>query len=61
MHTRFLFLLVALSGVLVGVSAQRVAQLRGDRQHRHHEDVVAADKGNRNVMDLRKGGELRCY
>jgi len=59
MHTRFVFILVALSGLLSGVFAQRAAQLRV-ASNTVVVDVVATDKGNRNIRDLRRE-ELQIF
>ena len=59
MHTRFVFLLVALLGVL-GWSVRAEGRAVEVTSNTVVVDVVAADKGNRNVMDLRKE-ELQIF
>jgi VWFA-related protein len=59
MSTRLVLLLVAFAGLLNGVSAQKVERLRV-ASNTVVVDVVATDKGNRNVVDLRKE-ELQIF
>src|SRR5512137_234560 len=59
MKASLVFLLVAFGGLMSGVSAQRIEQLRV-ASNTVVVDVVATDKGNRNVMDLRKE-ELQIF
>ncbi len=59
MHIRCSFLLVVLTGFLGGISAQKVEQLRV-ASNTVVVDVVATDRGNHNVMDLRQE-ELQIF
>ncbi len=59
MKTRIVLFLIAFSGLLNGVSGQKAQRLRV-ASNTVVVDVVATDKSNRNVMDLRKE-ELQVF